>query len=288
LSDSNTQGPATVACTLAGHASCRIPVEDLAALRRQPGLPCGEPLSANFLKHADEQTVIALAAVFEAIRRHGLAAPGGPSPFRDWGVLAAPRFLGRPLLTAVLPRFQSEGAWGVSPHVIPHHSLHSISGTVSQALKIHGPNFGVGGGPGSEMEGLLTAVVLLHDMKLPGVWLVLSRLEPEGDSDPETGRAGPGTMACGLALALAPLGSFAGRPSLELTLAPGTPPSPALTMNRLEELLAGRAEPWAIVPLGGAGQLVLRRSGLPLSGPHPSFFVPGASATFAPQRSDQP
>ncbi len=303
-------GRTTLACTLAGHASCRAPYEALTELRRQPGtLPAqmrgGEPLPANFLKQSDEQTVIALAAVLEAIRAHALAPPGQAAPFRDWGVLAAPRFLGRPTLTAALPRFQNEGAWGVSPHVIPHRSLHSLSGTISQALQIHGPNYGVGGGPGSELEGLIAAVVMLHDMQLPGVWLVLSRLEPEGDCDQATGRPAPDTMLRGLALALLPPGTLPDRPVLELVLAPSVPgktngqaipPGPGL--DELETLLAEQQRPTgpgcAVSSLGGLGRLVLRRptacrSGYEqplLTGPHPSFFTPGAIA-FAPQRSDQ-
>jgi hypothetical protein len=251
-------------------------------------------LPVTFLKHADEQTVVALAAVFEAVRSHGLAPPGVPAPFRDWGIVAAPRFLGRPLLAAALPRFQNEGAWGVSPHLIPHRSLHSISGTVSQALKVQGPNFGVGGGPGGELEALITAVVLLHDMNLPGVWLVLSRLDPEGPCDPATGRAAPGTLARGLALALVPAGALPGPPSLELVLEPTEHAGSTFTLDVLEGLLAGPPAPETMVPLGGQGRLILRRRPA-LPGPHPSFFAPGAvfpgltqPGSLAPQRSDQP
>src|SRR5262249_37658335 len=136
LTSANTE-PATVACTLAGYASYRAPAADLGGLRRQPGPPLREPWPANFLKHVDDQTVVGLSAVLGAIAGHSLVPPGVSDPFRDWGVVAAPRFLGRPMLAGALPRFQNEGAWGVSPHLIPHRSLHSISGTVSQALEVH-------------------------------------------------------------------------------------------------------------------------------------------------------
>jgi hypothetical protein len=266
-------------------------VEGLSELRRQGGLPGSDPLPVNFLKHADEQTVAALTAVFEAVRVHGLAPANRPAPFHDWGAIAAPRFLGRPLMTLALPRFQQEGAWGVSPHLIPHRSLHSISGTVSQALKIHGPNFGVGGGPGSEAEALLAGISLLDDMKLPGVWIVFSRLEPESACDPATGRPVPGTVAHGLALALTPPGSSPGRPTLELTFQPGRSSAPPLTLAVLEGLLAGlsgRAEPELAVPLGGVGRLVLRRPVRSiLSGPHSSFHVPVGAAASSLQRSEK-
>jgi hypothetical protein len=295
LNASNTDPP-PLECTLAGFAAGRALVEDLAELRRPPALPGAPPLPANFLRQSDEQTVITLAAVFEAIHKYGLAPADQPAPFHDWGILSAPRFLGRPLITSSLPRFQAEGAWGVSPHVVAHRSLHSVSGTISQALKVYGPNFGVGGGPGGEREGLIAAIVLLHDMKLPGVWLTMSRLDPETNCDVATGRPAPGTRARGLALALTPLGSHPGRPVLQLTLrghsgAEGQRHAPC-TLDVLEEVLAGlesRSQSEMVVPLGDRARLTLRRPGLPLPGPHPSFFAPGAVVALpVPQRSDQP
>jgi hypothetical protein len=118
-------------------------------------------------------------------------------------VLAAPRFLGRPTMAAALTRFRAEGAWGVSPHLIPHRCLHSLSGTVSQALQVHGPNFGVGGGPGGEAEALRAALALLTGQRLPGVWVVLTRLDPELPPD-GSGLPPPGSSCAALALALAP------------------------------------------------------------------------------------
>jgi hypothetical protein len=219
-------------------------MESLPELRKQPGSLHGEPLPASFLKHADEQTVVGLAAVYRAIQDSGLQT----TCFRDWGVLAAPRFLGRPAMAAALQRFQAEGAWGVSPHLIPHRSLHSISGSVSQALKIHGPNFGVGGGPGAAAEALIAAVSLLEGKKMPGVWVVLSCLDPEQAPD-ETGRPTAGTRCVGLALALTPIRSS--HSLLRLRVVCGTdaqdvpPPTPAaegsgsgFDLPRLESLLA--------------------------------------------------
>ncbi len=190
-----------VACDVAAHACLRLPYESLADLRRQPGPPCGAAIPPSFLKHADEQTVVGLAAVFHAIHDYALTpAPGSPG-FTEWGIVAAPRFLGRPTMAAALQRFAAEGAWGVSPHLIPHRTLHSVSGTVSQALKIHGPNFGVGGGPGAVAEGLLTAAAMLECRRLPGVWVVFTALDPE-QAPEDSGRPAPGTVCVGLALAL--------------------------------------------------------------------------------------
>ena len=214
--DQSSTRSCAVCCDVAADATVRVGVESLAELRRHPGEGCEDPLPASFLKHADEQTVAGLAAVFKAIHTAGLSA----STFRDWGVVAAPRFLGRPAMAAALQRFQAEGAWGVSPHLIPHRSLHSISGTVSQALKIHGPNFGVGGGPGGAVEVLLAAAALLEGKKLPGVWVVLTCLDPEKAPE-EGGRPAPGTRCVGLALALTPIQT--NRSRLRLRVICGTP-----------------------------------------------------------------
>ncbi len=165
----------TVCCAVLGHAALRVPAEAVAALRRPQDPRTGEPLPAALLKNADDQTVVAVAAVCRAIGDHGLA----PRDFTGWGVVAAPRFLGRAAMGHVLQRFRQEGAWGISPHLIPHRSLHAVSGTISLALKIHGPNFGIGGGPCADSEGLVAAAALVGAGDVPGVWVVLSGYEPE-------------------------------------------------------------------------------------------------------------
>jgi hypothetical protein len=225
---------------VAAAATVRVALESLPDLRRHPGPVCGEPLPPSFLKHADEQTVAGLAAVYKAIQVAGLQT----TRFHDWGVVAAPRFLGRPAMAAALQRFQAEGAWGVSPHLIPHRSLHAVSGTISQALKIHGPNFGVGGGPGGPAEALVTAAAMLEGQKLPGVWVVLTCLDPERGPD-EMGRPATGTLCIGLALALAPLRADGSRIRLRVvcgTLARESPqpsgPASGFDLLRLESLLA--------------------------------------------------
>ncbi len=212
-------------CDVAADAVVRVSLDSLAELRRNPGPVRGEPLPASFLKHADEQTIAGLSAVYQAIDQAGLQA----TCFRDWGVVAAPRFLGRPTMAAALQRFAAEGAWGVSPHLIPHRSLHSISGTISQALKIHGPNFGVGGGPGGTVEVLLAATALLEGKRLPGVWIVLTCLSPESPPD-ESGRLAPETQAVGLALALTPIRMSGSR--LRLHVVRGTPDAETLARSK--------------------------------------------------------
>src|SRR5439155_169645 len=129
---------------------------------------------------------------------------------------------------------------GISPHFIPHRSQHAVSGTVSQALKIHGPNFGTGGGPGGAVEALLAGAVLLEGDRLPGVWVVLTGWEPELVPD-ASGKPRGSSVCKGLAIALgAPQPSWHG-PRLRLLPStqvegPGAPAGQAAP--NLEALLA--------------------------------------------------
>jgi len=250
--------PASICCDLAAQNRLCVPVEEVPQWRRQPGP--GVPTS--FLKQSDEQTVVALAAVRQAIEQPALAGVD----FRDWGVLAVPRFLGRSLMGHSLRRFQAEGAWGVSPHVIPHRSLHAVSGTISTALKIQGPNFGVAGGPNGAAEGLFSALSLMANLRLPGVWLVLTapypELPPTADGEPP-----PGTSILALALALT-------SPNLEhrglhlgISWKPG-PSAPATDfdlrclLRLLDNLHPAQASPGAIrVHLGSGAFLEITHRG---------------------------
>jgi hypothetical protein len=186
-------------CDLIAHAAVRVDLASVGELRRQPGPPGIAAVPANFLKHADEQTVAGLSAIYHAIAAHDLQGVS----FAEWGVLAAPRFLGRSAMIVSLQRYLAEGAWGVSPHMIPHRSLHALSGTISHALKIKGPNFGVGGGPVGGVEILLAAASLLARDGVPGLWVVWTALEPDGAMD-LAGRGDPATLCRALAVALAP------------------------------------------------------------------------------------
>jgi hypothetical protein len=199
-------------CDVSAHGCVRIAPDELAGLRQKPGPAPGVPLPAGLLKHADDQTVAGIAAVLQAIAAGGL----GSARFTEWGILAAPRFFGRTAMINLLHRFGIEGAWGVTPHLIPHRSLHSLSGTVSQAFKIHGPNLGIGGGPGALTELFWTATAMLHGDRLPGVWAVLTAWSPEPAG--EAGEPIPADARCiGLAMALTPTRSGWCGPRLRLT-----------------------------------------------------------------------
>jgi hypothetical protein len=225
-------------CDVLAHGGAWIAPEQLAGVRRKPGPAPSVPLPVSVLKHSDDQTVAGMAAVLQAISSGGL----GSTHFTEWGVLAAPRFLGRVAMVSLLQRFAAEGAWGVTPHLIPHRSLHSLSGTVSQALKIHGPNLGIGGGPGALAEILWTATAMLHGDRLPGVWIVLTGWTPEPVG--EAGEPLPAEARC-TALAMALTAARSGWHGPRIRLIPtsrlrtdeATSPSDGLTIESLQAAL---------------------------------------------------
>jgi hypothetical protein len=132
-------------------------------------------VTTGILKQADEQSLTALVSLRQAMDAAGIV----PADCDSWGIVAAPRTPGRKRIAESIARFAEQGAWSVSPHVIPHCSLHSLPGILSQALQLHGPNIGAGGVPGAEAEALWAALALLEGERLPGVWVVLTGWEHE-------------------------------------------------------------------------------------------------------------
>lgn len=137
---------------------------DLARLRQQLNQAGADAWPSSLLKNADGQTLVGLAAVVQAAEKHSIDVKATSG----WGIVSAPRKLGRETMVETLLAFQEEGAFGVLPHVIPNHSLHSISGAISIALRIHGPNLGVG----QPDEALLVAADWLESEQASGVWVV--------------------------------------------------------------------------------------------------------------------
>jgi hypothetical protein len=166
------------------HALCRMSKDQICSARRKPGNPPeGWPaVQPSLLRHSEDQTITAMAAVHATLRRMG---HDDPRCLEHWGILVSSRFLGRSSLVVALDRFRSDGVWGVSPHLVPHYALHSPAGTLSLALGVHGPNLGVGGGLWSEFEGILTALTWLKARIVPGLWLVFCGWSPEFVPDRE-------------------------------------------------------------------------------------------------------
>jgi hypothetical protein len=172
---------------------------ELPALRDQPGGPNAPPVPSRFLRHSDEQTVVGLAAVLRAMDNVALR----DMRYGDWGVVAAPVFPGRMSGAGTFTKFREGGCAAISPHIIPQNSLHSVAGAISICLGMHGPNFGIGGGPDALAEGLTVALGLVDQSSLPGLWLVLTQWSPEPVPDGR-GSTQTETTCHGVALALLP------------------------------------------------------------------------------------
>jgi len=214
-------------------------------------------LSPSVLKYAEEQTVISLAAVLYAIRDFGL----NKEAFAEWGVASGPRFLGREHLARHLDKCHLQGALGASPLITPYLSLHAVSGTISLALRIHGPNLGVGGGNGSMKEALLAGLAMQQEQSLPGVWVTVSEWDPEPIPNDASQQPEPVCRAVSLALIPAEVDQ-----GLKLRLVPNGEERAraSATVADLAQFLAKSSEPsqqrkWSCL-LAGNGSLELTSS----------------------------
>jgi hypothetical protein len=219
------------------------------------------------LKYADDQSVVAVAAVFRAIRDFGL----DHSDFSSWGVVSAPRFLGRTAIAAGCNQFQRRGAATVSPLIVPYLSQHVISGTISLALGIHGPNLGSGGGQESLIDLFLTSLALASGQLLPGIWVVATQWQPEPEPN-DDGKSAVQSVCQAAALAIMPAAAasrgmwlrFAAR-SVALTnerppaCEPPSLPSLVSFLNRVSE--SGRPDGWSYSCVGGTVELTTNRAG---------------------------
>jgi hypothetical protein len=192
-----------LALGLTGFGSLRVDLAAIPEMRKSvpAWAPPGTP--GHFLKHADEETVLAVAAVDRMVQSLG----GDAACLRNWPILAAPQFIGRLGGTAMLVRFARSGAPSISPHLIPQHSLHSISGALSILLGSHEPNFGVGGAAGSFAEGLLVSLTC-PVAQAPGVIFVATAFDPEPQID-QAGQCTNSPVGYALALALRSTGEAA-------------------------------------------------------------------------------
>ncbi len=178
-------------------AAVTMPLSEIDGLRAQPGPQYKQPLGPKTLRFADELTVSGMSAMLHAINSFRLQDVS----FADWGVIAAPRFAGRMITAANIAKQASDPHFSISPHIIPNHCLHSVSGAASVALGIRGPNFGVGGGPNAVPELFVTALSLLAENRVPGIWLILAEFDPEPMPD-RAGGARNSVTAHGVALAI--------------------------------------------------------------------------------------
>lgn|GEM_PF-390260 len=264
-------------------ASAAYRLREIAPLRKLPPAYPGVELSGHFLKHADEQTIVALAAIQRATQRYNI----DPRNLAGWGIIAAPRYIGRLTGANVLYKFPRGGTSAVAPHIVAQCSLHSVSGAASIALGMQGPNVGVGGGEWAIGDGVMAALTLFEIVRVPGVWLLLTEFDCEPVPD-EEGRPQNDPTCHAVALALMP-GSAGASPSQmpgeaansQLTLRPGSH-SKSLRANYPEPTVAeiagcidaaerGLPARWACwLPWGGriemrlaAAELLLPQEALP-------------------------
>jgi hypothetical protein len=197
------------ACAVESHGVVRVPIEEIASLRTKSSWFNGRKLPASLLKHADYQTVLSIAAVSRAIDEVGWQTKS----FDEWGVLAAPRFLGRLNAAGAIERYRQSGVTGISPLLVATLTLHAVAGSLSLALQSHGFNYGIGGGHGHLAEVLLAGLAAREDNGVAGVWVVASQFSPEPvpDASEQSSR-----VSVGHAVALALSAEGANRSRLNL------------------------------------------------------------------------
>jgi hypothetical protein len=261
--DAPVPGPAQTGCALRAFGVASAPADRIDGMRQKPGPPLSQRISPVLLKYSDEQTVIGLAAVLDAANRFGLQ----DTDFTDWGVIAAPCRLGRPKLAGTLIRFDRDGVRGISPMIVPHLSLHALSGTISQALHSHGLNFGVSSGSDHLAEGLSAAIAILSDGRLPALWLVLTCWDSVPIPDEEAccpPRDGKSPVCQAVALALTRSEKDSTGSSLRLVSQPpalscsdGLSATVAADLSGLTGFLLGRAGRSWTCPLAAGGWVEL-------------------------------
>lgn len=251
------RGKLELAIRAAGYVA--VPHAEIDGMRRRvPEVP-GLEIAPGFLKPVDEQTVCVFHAVAQAILSAGLRV----TDLKEWGALAAPRFLGRVFDAATFHRFLQIGGGGVSVHLIPQQSQHAVSGAISVALGMQGPNFGIGGGPRSLSEGLLTAFSAYDPSVVPGLWVLLSEFTPEAWPDRQGKHTTP-AVCHALALALSHEPATGPRLALEWNLPDAAstsstsidPPTLAELAEPLMAIARGDERPAAVWRLDDGFRLV--------------------------------
>lgn len=181
MNTSTTISDAVATCAVASHAIVETRLSEIAALREQPSPIADRPLPLRFLRHCDEQTVVGMRAVMDAM----VGYPGSRPSFDRFGVIASPCAAGRLASAQTLAQLSTRGTAAVSPHIVPQCSLHAMASAVSVVFGMHGPNIGTSGGADALSEGLLTAFTLLADSTATGnagcegIWLIVSEWDEE-------------------------------------------------------------------------------------------------------------
>jgi hypothetical protein len=243
-------------CGILAASGVCVPWENIPLVRKNPGSHRGESLAAH-VRLSDEQTVLGLAAVAQTIEVSGWQ----DRSFANWAVIASARWFGRLRFTASLERYRKLNARGKSPLIVPTLSLHAIAGTLSIALGVHGPHFGVSGQEDQLGEALMAGLGMIERERIEGIWVVACEFDPEPIGDD---RGTPTAPTVGYAAALA-LSSDAG--SMRLTMGPGSQAS-GTVHDLVDWLQSARPGVWrcgvagvGVVEARRQGEIALRKAG---------------------------
>ena len=193
--------------TLCQIDSCAIEsahFSEVQALAREKHAHGPYSLPIRFLRHADEQTVIGVQSIFKVMAADTQEIPD----ISNDAVIAATCLAGQPAAARTMIGLRDKGPVAVTPHIVPQCSLHSVASAVSVGFGMHGPNFGVGGGPHAVSEGLLLAITLAPMLAITSpsarIWLIFTGWDQQPSLE-TNGEANNDPLCRGLTLLLKPI-----------------------------------------------------------------------------------
>ena len=143
-------------CVVESYATASVYSSNVDTLAREKYSYGCHSLPPRFLRHADEQTVIGMHSMVQAMATDTHRS----RDISNDAVIAATCLAGQPSAARTMIGLRDKGPVAVTPHIVPQCSLHSMASAASVGFGMHGPNFGVGGGPHAPAEGFLLALTL--------------------------------------------------------------------------------------------------------------------------------
>ena len=170
-------------CLVESYATASVHSSAVNALAREKHSHGCHSLPPRFLRHADEQTVIGMHSI---IRAMAVDTQESRDMSND-AVIAATCLAGQPSAARTMIGLRDKGPVAVTPHIVPQCSLHSVASAASVGFGMHGPNFGVGGGPHAPAEGFLLALTLAPMLARTSpssrIWLVCTGWDQQPSLD---------------------------------------------------------------------------------------------------------
>jgi len=170
-------------CLVESYATASVHSSEVSALAREKHSHGCHSLPPRFLRHADEQTVIGMHSI---IRAMAVDTQDSRDMSND-AVIAATCLAGQPSAARTMIGLRDKGPVAVTPHIVPQCSLHSVASAASVGFGMHGPNFGVGGGPHAPAEGFLLALTLAPMLARTSpstrIWLVCTGWDQQPSLD---------------------------------------------------------------------------------------------------------